>query len=149
MSYWFISGMGERKNNQAYHPSFQSLSELPAISACARQRNQCGVRNTLTEGLWHVKNRLIFFFFSPDNVLRSAESSTVETQTRPVLCEQNPSRHKSPVIPLFQCENARSAAPHPPTSYRSAQDSDRKAGKLTLTVGFNHLWVIFYDLWCV
>lgn len=112
------------KNKQAFHPSSHSLSEIPVISACARQRDQRSAE--YTEGLWQVKNRQLFFLLPlPRQCLEVCWIRSVETQTRLVLCEQKPVETQEPRYTVISMR----AAPHPPTSYRSARYSDRKAQK--------------------
>lgn len=121
MGYWFISHLRGKTR-----PPISTLthclkyqSHLPV-----QDKETRGVQNTLTEGLWQEKNRLIFFsFLVPRQCLEVYWIHRVETQTRPVLCEQKEPRYT--VISV----RVRSAAPHPPATYRSAIESDRKAQK--------------------
>lgn len=118
MGYWSISQLGGKTGPTIPAPThcLQSQSDVSEQDKETRE-----VRNTLTEGLWQGKNRPIFFLFcAPDNVLRSAESTAAKR--RHARCwEQKESGFT--VISV----GARSVAPHPPTSYRSAKEPDRGA----------------------
>lgn len=106
LRFWFRGG--RRGNRGLPIPAPHSLSGVPAISACPRQRKQSSVECTDWEALtsgwidfslsqtWFFPP---FFFLSGGHCLEgSAESPAAETQTRPVLCESNRADTRAPLF---------------------------------------------------
>lgn len=135
MGYWFISHLRGKTRPPIPTPThcLNYQSYLPV-----QDKETWGVRNTLSEEPWQEKNRLIFLslFFSPDNVLRSAESTG--SRRRHARCCVN---KKSPVIPLFQCEHGPLLHTHLPVTAVPQNHTEKNTNS----------WFLLFvgDLFCV
>lgn len=123
---WFWFRGGRRGNRGLPIPAPHSLSGVPAISACARQRKQSSVECTDWEALtsgwidfslsqtWFFSP---FFFFPGDIVLRGRLNPLLLRRRHARCCVNQTEQTQEPRYSAHIDE-----LPHPTTSYRSALD---------------------------
>lgn len=120
MEYWSSSRLKKKKEKKKTRPPIPA-----APTHCLKYQPYLPVQDKETRGLHWLKGsdkwRIDWFFFSSSFFLFPRQclgvSWILAAETRPVLCEQKPpSRHKSPVIPLYRNLDAPLLHTHPPVT---------------------------------